>query len=460
MLLKKNEISRQRAAADYSQARRGFRRLRRGAFFALGLLVISPLLMNAGIVRFPGALAQATEQELLAEKARLAEKAKQEEARTIRELSREIVSDDEEDSLKAVRQLKTHAGEDMLPLWVHLLEKAELARTKIEIIEHLSVAYDRRLVVPLAKELSSPYGDVRRSAARVLKNYSDDRIYPYILSLSSSPNPVYRIYFIEAMNFLYDRRFYDLLIGMSRDANKSVRIYVLNCLRSNNLTESVPIVRNMALGDANDEVKANAIDVIGHFQDRGALYVLLKTLNEPNRDIRLITAKTLLRLNMANAAMPLSQRLMVETENDVKDMIMESLIRVKNAGNISGLARVLHSDGNDALRIKSAFALGAVREMRAVPVLLQGAGDRSFKVRAEVANSLGMYKSAESIAQLLEMTEKDDDIYVRSAALYSLKRINDRKSAVSLFDIYSRERDTVFRELLRTVIRDFMNRYL
>ncbi|MBN1533942.1 MAG: HEAT repeat domain-containing protein [Spirochaetes bacterium] len=439
---------------------RGYGRLLRGTVTALFLVVLCQLPLITGIGRTGTALAQGSEQELQAERARLAERARQEEASRIRELSRDVVSDDEEESLEAVRQLKARSGGEMLTLWIELLEKAELPRTKIEIIEHLSAAYDRRLVVPLAKELSSPYSDVRRSAARVLKNYSDDRIYPYILSLSSSPNPVYRIYFIEAMNFLYDRRFYELLVGMSRDANKSVRIYALNCLRSNNLTESVPIVRTMALGDGNDEVKVNAIDVLGHFQDRGALYVLLKTLNEPNRDIRLMTAKTLLRLGMPNAAMPLSQRLMVETEDDVKEMIMESLIRVRNSGNISGLARVLNSDRNESLRIKAAFALGVVREQRAVTVLLQGAGDRSVKVRAEVANSLGMYKTSESIGRLLEMTERDDDIYVRSAALYSLKRINDRKTAVPLFDIYSRERDTVFRELLRTVIRDFMNRYL
>ncbi len=390
-----------------------------------------------------------------------AEEIKQrEQLQRIRELTEDIISGDEDDGVAAVRSLKSLGSGDMLELWVTLLEKTRLPRTKIEIIGHLSGTYDRRMVVPLAKELSSPYIEVRRSAAVVLKNYSDDRIYPFILSLSTSSNPVYRIYFIEAMNYLYDRRFYEMLIGMTRDPNKSVRIFALNCLRSNGLAEAIPLIRNMALGDANDEVKVNAIDILGHFQDRGALYVLLKTLGDQNRDIRYATSRTFFRLAMANTAMPLSQRLMSETEDDIKDMIMDTMIRVKNGGNINGLSSVLFKDPDEALRVKSAYALGVIRDNHAVAVLMQGMSDPSMKVRAEIANSLGMYKTSDSIRSLLETVEKDREIYVRSAALYSLKRINDRKSALQLFDVYSREKDALFSEMLRSVIRHFMQRYL
>ena len=362
--------------------------------------------------------------------------------------------------LKALAELKTIPADAMLPVWFSILEKTQSPRMKREIIEHLSRLHDKRIIIPLAKELSNPHNDVRKSAAFSLKNNNDDRIYPYILSLATSPNPVFRIYFIEAMNYLYDRRFYEMLINLLKDPNKSVRIYVLNCLRSNNLNESLPLIRNIALYDSNDEVKINAIDAIGHFRDTNSQYVLLKTINENNRDVRLATARTLHKLSLANSAYPLSQRLSVETEEDIKDMILEALIRVRNGGNITGLSRILISDTSENLRIKAAFALGVIRDQRAISILLQGLDDSSYRVRAEAANSLGLYKNPAVIAKLTDVVAKDHESYVRSAALYSLKRINERKSAVQLFDIYAKEQDPLFKELLRGVIREFMSRYL
>jgi len=47
---------------------------------------------------------------------------------------------------------------------------------------------------------------------------------------------------------------------------------------------------------------------------------------------------------------------------------------------------------------------------------------------------------------------------VRSAALYALKKINDRKSVIPLFDIYSTEKDPVFREQMRSVIRSYLEK--
>lgn len=387
-------------------------------------------------------------------------KMKEAEEERINDLLKNVVSNDDEDSEKAFRLLKKELGGEPLSLWLTLLEKAKLPRIKKDLIEHITTIRDKSAIVPLAKELSSPYGEVRKSAALALKDYYDDRIYPYILALSTSQNPVYRIYFIEAMNHLYDRRFYELMVNLLKDPNKSVRIYTINCLQSNNLTDSIPLIRNIAMTDGNDEVKVAAIDAMGHFQDRAGLYVLLKTINEPGRDVRLATARTLRALAMGNAALPLSQRLMVETDDAVKDMIIEALIKVKNAGNIGGLSRILLQDASEDLRVKSAYALGVVKDQKAVPLLLQGMADKSRKVRAETANSLGMYKTPDSIHMLLDTVEKDGDIYVRSAALYSLKRINDRKTAMPLFDIYAREKDPLFRELMRMVIREFMNKYL
>jgi len=373
----------------------------------------------------------------------------------------EIINEnDYDDCQNNVKELKTHSLRKTIPHWISILEKTQIYELKKDIIEYIAPVNDKRVIVPFAKQLSSPFHNVRKSAAIALQRNASDRIYPFILRLTSSSNPVYKIYFIEAMNYLYDTRFYHLLTNMLKDPNKSIRIYVLKCLRANRLNEAINMIRNLALYDSNDEVKENAIELIGYLRDRGSQHVLFRTLNYGNRNVRLITVQSLNKIGLHNAAVPLSNRLNVENDNTIKDRILESLIKLRKGGNISGLKRILFNDQNEDLKIKAAYTMGLIRENRVISALIRGSNDSSFKVRAEIANSLGNYKAGGIIEQLISLIRYDKKRYVKSAAIYSLKRINNRKSAVPLFDVYSKEKDPVIKELLRQVIRNFMKRNL
>jgi HEAT repeat protein len=357
-------------------------------------------------------------------------------------------------------RLGLYPYEDVGECWVDMLEKASRPDMILEIIDYLYAYNDKRFVMPIANQLVSPYIAVRKTAGQILKKIGDDRLYPIILKMADSANPVHRIYFLEAMNFLYDRRFFASLSNMLRDENKSVRIYVLNCLKENRVVESLPLIRNAALSDKNDQVRIVAIEVLGAFRDAGAAPALHMILYDRNREIRLESVRSLSRIGAAATFRYLCLRLWDEDDLEIKENLVESLAAIKRVGDIRGLEKILLTDGNEGLRIKSAYVLGFSGSHAALSALLQGLKDADYRVRAEICNSLANYRNKLALAGLIEALARDETVYVKSASLYAIKRMNDRSSVSVLFDLYVGEKDPVLKEMLREVVRDCLKRYL
>jgi HEAT repeat protein len=359
-----------------------------------------------------------------------------------------------------VKKLRAYPPEEVGTCWLEQLNDAVRVSTTVRIIDQMSEYNDRRFVLPLAKHLISPHYTIRRSAARALKRIGDDRLYPVILNMVNSANPVHRIYFIEAMNFLYDRRFYPSLTGMLKDDNKSIRIYVLNCLKENRIYESIGLIRGSALSDTNEEVRIAAIEAIGAIRDVNGLGTLNMTLNDKSRDVRRESAKSISLINSAASVNPLSLRLLVEDDNEIKELMLETLALLKRAGDVRGLEKILLTDSSLGLRVKAAYVLGYSGSLQAFTALQKALFDSDFRVRAEACNSLGNYRNRQSLASLFDVLEREDQVYVKSAALYSIKRINDKSSLIGLFELFSRENDPVFRELLHYAIQEYIKRYI
>ncbi len=360
---------------------------------------------------------------------------------------------------EALEELKRYPLGAALPLWIEIIRKSRSPEVKKTAIDHVASSYDRRIVPPIVEELSNPFSAVRESAINALKKSGDDRMFPHIINMARSRNPIYKIYALEAIYLLYDRRFNAMLLEFLRDESKSVRYYAIKCIEKNRLMETLPLIRNIAAADANGEVRIKAIEVIRDFGDRSAVYVLLRCLNDQNRDIRHAAAMTLKDFQVRSTAFPVSGQLALEEHDDIKDLLIETLIRVRSSGGFRGLDRVISQEKNEKLRIKAAFALGEVGEPGAVPLLLRALNDSEYRVRAEACNSLGNYRGQRgSVTGLLGIISGETSLYVRLSALYALQKINDRSMAVPLFDQYGVETDTVFREKLRVMVRRFIER--
>ena len=373
-----------------------------------------------------------------------------------KELTKEFIDDDDEKIRERILSaMKLYPPEQIAPFWIEILKNSNGSPFEISIIEYLGKY--KAFSAVIAEKLLAPMSEVRNKAAITLKNSADDRILPVILNHARSSNPINRIYLLEALNHLYDIRFQKLVISLLNDENKSVRIYAVQCAMDNDIKESVQSIKRLVQNDNNDEVRKRAIQALVFFKDPGAGSIIASVVKEGKKDLSLAAIKALRELKYSSAAGPLSEMLLRDTDDELKAAIIDALANFGRAGNIEGLQHIITKDGDPGLRIRAVYALGEVAEERnTMDILIAALSDSDYRVRGEVCSAMGKIRKNRPSQLLLTQIKKDNSRYVRSAALYSIERIKDGKDLIPLFDIYSVERDPVFREMLKDYLRSSM----
>lgn len=349
--------------------------------------------------------------------------------------------------------LQKYPYPQVLKTYFNVLEKSQSFIIKKEIITILGKTNDRSIVIPVSKELESPFFAVRESAILALKEIGDDRMFPVIFRMAESRDPVLRVYALESLYHLYDIRLFSIIQTLVQDENKSVRILALQCIEKNALDKLLPNIRNIALADANWEVRIEAIQTLGRMNDAGCLYVLLKTLVCDNRDIRLATSAVLQKFKMRQSAYYISEQLAAETDNAVKSVLLDTLIDMRDSGSYRGFEKMLSDEPNVTLRIRAAYGLGIIGGNRGLQILHKALKDADYRVRGEACGSLGALREKYSTQALVLLIKDDNDRYVRLAALYALERIRDKSSIIPLYDIYAAEKDPVFKVKIFEITR-------
>lgn len=371
-------------------------------------------------------------------------------------LKEEYIDDDDENVReRIITALKMYPPNEQSAIWIELLKITKDKKNESALIEFLSSVRHGLFTVHVAEKLLVPRSEAREKAAIMLKQNGDDRMMPVILALGESKNPIDRIYFLEALNHLYDIRFKKLVITMVEDENKSVRIYAIKCVNNHDLKEALPALRRLAAKDDNAESRKMAIYSLVLFKDTQSGSMLTGMLRNEDGGIKTEAIRALRELKYSNAAGALSDMLLRDESDSIKHDVLDTLISLKKTGNISSLKHLIKNDPDQKIRIKAVYAIGIAGESRdSAATLTEALLDEDYRVRGEACNSLGYLKKSEASEILMGQIKKDRSRYVRSAALYSIVRINDPKNTIKLFDIYSVEEDRVFRELLRVVIRN------
>jgi HEAT repeat protein len=303
-------------------------------------------------------------------------------------------------------------------------------------------------VMPLVDELASPDAGVRNHAVIALKAVGDDRMFPLAISMARDANPIFRVYALEAFSYLYDQRFQNMPVDMLHDSNPAVRYYALRCVEMNRITASMSTVRTMASSDGSYRVREKAIGILTAYRDGSSLYIFIKAISDREPSVRLAAANGLYWLNSRSSAQAVSNQLITETDEQIKELLLGTLIRLGSAGTMRGIEKSLLEDANPLIRALAACALGESRERRAVDSLVPALADKDMRVRAEACNALGFYREKKSMDELVRISVSTDDRYVRSAALYALKRIADRAAVKAVQDHGAMEKDPVIKSII------------
>ncbi len=375
---------------------------------------------------------------------------------------REILSAKDKKGLhKAAKEaLGKYPASLTLDAWISILNDTPSFLVKKDAIAFLAGQGSREIVPPLMEQIKSPFHTLRNAAILSLKKFRDDRVYAYILNLAASEDPVYKVYSLEAIYHLYDSRLYNFLIDQLKDDNKSIRYYALLCLEKNEFAKSINHIHRLALNDKSTEVRVKAIEILGSGKAGNPLPVFLQCVADEQRDIRFATVRAIQKKKYSTTSNLLSNQLFRETEEDIKVLLMDTLIDFKDGGGYKGLSNVLLKDSNPALRTQAAYSIGAIKNLQGLPYLISALKDGDPRVKAEVCGSLRYFKENRVLQSLMEVIHDDTDLYVRTAALYSLKTIKMRNSLLPLFNAFTEEKDGIFRELLRLTVAEMITQFI
>jgi HEAT repeat protein len=243
-------------------------------------------------------------------------------------------------------------------------------------------------------------------------------------------------------------------------AGCTVRYYTLMCLEKNELAKSVTHISRIAISDKNSEVRVKAIDILGNYRQYNPLPVFLRCVDDPHRDIRHASISAIIQRKFTSTAGVLSNQLYGENQEDIKNLIMNTLVEFRDGGGFKGLSRILLEDGNPGLRTNAAFSIGEIKSNRSLPYLIDGLKDTNYRVKAEVCNSLKYFRENRVVDNLIEVITKDNNSYVRTAALYSINHIRLRNGVLPIFNAYTVEKDVIFKELLRKSLADSISHFI
>ncbi len=365
---------------------------------------------------------------------------------------------DNDQKIQALQILKKSKMRTNIEFFKDILHSVHSITVQKMVIEILADMHDKKVLPVIIEFLSSPFFAVRESVILALKKNGDDRMYPFIIRLARSDEVIYRIYALESLYHLYDNRFYEIIVGLLQDTNKSVRYFALDCVVHNDISAALPYVRSIASGDENEEVRVKAINVLSALHDRAAYYIFVRALSDYSDLVRDAAVDALSALLTKESTMYLSRQLLTEREVYIKRKIIKALINAKNAGDIRGLQHIVNNEENRSLRIYAVYALGVIRDERTVPLIVGSLDDEDLRMRAEAAAALSQFKGKNVVIPLLEHYPKEKELYVKTAIVFSLKRICDAGSLQKLFVIYTKEQDMVLKMMLSSAIQHIITK--
>ena len=155
---------------------------------------------------------------------------------------------------------------------------------------------------------------------------------------------------------------------------------------------------------------------------------LLAALKANNPNVRSQAALILRRMDHKSREFTdsLNAMLLSDPDPDVRGIVGRVMVYYLERKTVPALIEALDKDGTEAVRMHAAWALGAIKDKKALPALYTALSDTSTDVRLRAVGALKRIGSKKALPHLVSRLE-DSNALVQTRALEALKKLSGKK---------------------------------
>ena len=242
------------------------------------------------------------------------------------------------------------------------------------------------------------------------------------------------------------------LTEVIKDSNTNVRVKssAIQTISLIKETSVVPLLIN-TLSDRSKEVRIETIKGLGELRDKRAANPLVVLLKEKDEDIRLSVLKSLANI-LDKSAIPQ----IYEIVEIAKDKSNNKNIRLAAVSSLQEIdqyywnknASAFLEDEIPEIRVEAVRGVSKQHELSSIDLLIRCLqNDKDRVVRKEVVTALGSYKDRKAIDSLIGIIKSSsEEKEIRSEAITSLTKIGDERAVIHLQGIAQNKRDELREE--------------
>lgn len=302
--------------------------------------------------------------------------------------------------------------------WTYQQLRIGSPKTRLAVVEKLSLEYDASAVAPLIFALKDKSPDVRCMAARALLRYNDPKAVEPLIAILRDQVPLARAAAAETLGRLSDVRATPHLVALLRDVDPIVRgiaVRSLNRLGWQPASEPDRVLQILAMGNL-QELVAMGPEGVGH---------LLETLRNgtPNKQYAAVKALGQVSDSRVLPAMQEALKKNVPAVRVAALGVLETLADPRTFSDIEPLLR----DETPAVRNAAVEAATMCGGRNAVPALVKSLKDPSWEVRQAAAKALAVLGDSSAVEVLCQIIQ-DPDRDVRESVIVALGELGDPRA--------------------------------
>ena len=223
-------------------------------------------------------------------------------------------------------------------------------------------------------------------------------------------------------------------------------VYVLTGVKT---PAAIKLLGTTVVGDREARVRVMAAQTLGRVADQAAVKALIPALKDPDPSVRAAAAYSLsIAGQVDNQQIYLAVEAMTPLARDKDQKVRQSVaMAFKEIGSANALPALEHllKDVNETVRYYAAYALGAIKDRRAVSSLiaaLEAEKDPEGRARPALIGALGATGDPRATTLLIGYLRHPSE-YVRRCAAGALGRIGDRRAVPALITALNDEESSV-----------------